>query len=427
MNRLFFLKTSVGRFIRSALTLSSGLIFGQCLILLAMPILTKLYSPANFGQFAIYAAWLSNLLVFMTGRYELAIVLPKSEEKANHLIGLSLMINWVMGILLVIMIWFFCDSLAAMLNEHTMNRWFFLLPLVLMLTGASQTYMQWNNRHCLYKKNAIAPVLRAATMILAQISCGLIGIGGFGLLIGHLVGQVTLLIVYAWGHPIINFIKNINLKLIGSTAKEYAKFPMVTMPQAFIGGLQDSLCFTLVGIISDSWMVGLLSLMFRVIRMPATLIGTAIAQIAYREMSILYRKQGNLAFFYRRLGIVLFILLLLPTFILIFFGAQIFAWFFGDAWYVAGKLAAVFAPYMLFYFLVTALGMLPLVLGKQQVTFCFTVLGSIVYIGALILGWYLWRDMVQAFYLVSASQSLFFIVYLLWMYRMAKKAFVITY
>jgi len=424
MNRRPFSKNLSWYFIRAVAAISSGALIGQALIFFALTILTKLYDPRSFGQLAMYTVCFSSLLALMTGRYELALMLPDTEKRASNLLALTLAINSIMGLLFALMIPAAASILADLVHEPAMVGWFLWLPLGLVLTGASQVFFQWNNRQHRDYANFLAPIVRAILMVITQIVSGYLGIGGIGLLIGHIAGQLALLIIYAWYDMMQRFPwqKLSTWAEMKIEAKTYIKFPLIAMPQTFIGGLQDFLCFTLVGILSGSWMMGLLGLMFRVVRMPATLIGTAIAQIAYREMSALHHTQGNLVHFYLKLVLILFGLSLLPALLLGFFGQPLFVWAFGEVWRGAGAMAAVFSPYMVGHFLVTSLGMLPLILGKQQVTFYFTVFSCLLHIGTLILGWYIWQDIRLALYLLATLQGAFFVGYLGCLYRMAKQA-----
>lgn len=424
MNFSIFSENLSWYFVRAVGAISSGALIGQALIFVALPILTKLYDPESFGQFAIYTTWLSNLLVLMTWRYELALMLPDTEKRASNLVALALVINSIMGLLFMLVISVVASVLAGWIHDPAMVNWFLWLPFALLLAGASQVFFQWNNRQRHDHANVAAPILRAIVMVITQIMGGYLGIGGIGLLIGHITGQLALLMVYAWHDMAQRFPwrKLSTWAGMKAEAKAYVKFPIITMPQTFIGGLQDSLCFMLVGILSGSWMIGLLGMMLRVIRMPAMLIGTAIAQIAYREMTALYRTQGNLAHFYLKLLGILSALSLFPALLLAFLGEALFVWVFGEVWQMAGTMAAVFSPYMVGHFLVTSLGMLPLVLGKQQVTFYFTVFSCLLHVGALILGWSIWQDIQLALYLLATLQSTLFVGYLGWLYCLAKRA-----
>ena len=93
------------RFARSVSFLAGGTAAGQAITVLAAPLLTRLYSPEDFGLLAVYTSLLMTIGVIASLRYQLAIPLPKSDEEAAHVVVLSLFI--VLGISLASFITFF--------------------------------------------------------------------------------------------------------------------------------------------------------------------------------------------------------------------------------------------------------------------------------------------------------------------------------
>lgn len=80
-------------FSRNVLTLMTGTTISQALPIAVAPILTRIYSPEDFGLFAFYFAIVSILAVLATGRYELAIALPKKRDDAYQIVILSSIIS----------------------------------------------------------------------------------------------------------------------------------------------------------------------------------------------------------------------------------------------------------------------------------------------------------------------------------------------
>jgi hypothetical protein len=78
----------VGQFRRSVAVLASGTAISQAIPIAAMPVLTRLYTPEEFGTVVLYLALASLLGVVATARYELAIPLPHDDIEAGE-IGLD--------------------------------------------------------------------------------------------------------------------------------------------------------------------------------------------------------------------------------------------------------------------------------------------------------------------------------------------------
>lgn len=71
-------------FARGVSILVSGTAAAQALTVLAAPLLTRLYSPDDFGLLAVYASLLSLIMVVSSLRYKLAIRLPEDDGEAAN-------------------------------------------------------------------------------------------------------------------------------------------------------------------------------------------------------------------------------------------------------------------------------------------------------------------------------------------------------
>ena len=78
-------------FVRSAGILVGGTAGAQALTVLALPLLTRIYSPEEFSLLAIYVAMLTMLSVVACLRLEIAIPLPDNDNEAANLLGLALL------------------------------------------------------------------------------------------------------------------------------------------------------------------------------------------------------------------------------------------------------------------------------------------------------------------------------------------------
>ncbi len=69
-----------GRFARSVAVVTAGTALGQGLVLASAPLLTRLYTPADFGVLAVYSSIVSLVAVVGALRYELAIALLRHNK-----------------------------------------------------------------------------------------------------------------------------------------------------------------------------------------------------------------------------------------------------------------------------------------------------------------------------------------------------------
>jgi O-antigen/teichoic acid export membrane protein len=84
--RQFFAKGRTGHHV---LTLASGTLIAQALNVLAAPILTRLYVPADFGRNELFISFLSVASVAVSLRYDAAIVTARTRRTAAYVVLLS--------------------------------------------------------------------------------------------------------------------------------------------------------------------------------------------------------------------------------------------------------------------------------------------------------------------------------------------------
>ena len=72
-------------FSRGVTQLALATLAGQAIILMAIPLLTRLYDPASFGVAGVFSSITAIFYPLSSLRYELAIPLPKPDEDAANL------------------------------------------------------------------------------------------------------------------------------------------------------------------------------------------------------------------------------------------------------------------------------------------------------------------------------------------------------
>ena len=111
-------------------TVAGGTFFSQIIPLAILPILTRLYSPEEFGTLALYIAFFSILSVVVTGRYEMAIMLPKKEKDAISLFQISFLFSFIFSIFFLLVILFNSESIISFLKINSSVAWLYFLPFL---------------------------------------------------------------------------------------------------------------------------------------------------------------------------------------------------------------------------------------------------------------------------------------------------------
>ena len=82
----------------------TGIAISQAIPIAISPILTRLFTPNDFGIFALYLSIVSIISIVATGRYELAVILPDNDKDAIHIVLLALFLIFFTAVVLLLVI-----------------------------------------------------------------------------------------------------------------------------------------------------------------------------------------------------------------------------------------------------------------------------------------------------------------------------------
>ena len=407
---------------RNVATLASGAALAQALPLLFAPLLTRLYTPADFGVLAVFVAWLSNLAVIATARYDMAVVLPKSEPDAARLMLLALAINTGLLLLTLPLFWPWHGAIAGLLGAPQLAPWLPLLPLGVWLAGAVAAWTAWNNRQRRYAANAQGRVVQSLGVSLLQLAAGWSGLAAGGLILSQLAGQAVALLTLARADVAarLPWLRGHDRAALLAEARRYREFPLVNTPHAFVVAFQDSLMLAMLSALSGAAIVGQYALVLRVLKLPAALVGQAVAQVVFRDLAEAAASGRALSGLLKRAVLVLAALSVVPFGVLALWGGPLFALLFGAPWLGAGEIAANLAPYFAAAFIVGPAFMVPMVIGRQRASFLFVLCGVIVNLAVFAAVYAAGRDAMLAFRVMAVVMTLYFAAYLAWVFRLLR-------
>ena len=274
-------------FSRNVLTLMVGTTIAQAIPIAISPILTRIYRPEDFGMFALYMSVASILSVVATGRYELAIMLPKKDEDAINIVALSIMISFFVSFITLLIVFFFNASLTSLLGNPEISSWLYFVPLTVLLTGIYQSFNYWSNRKKEYKRLATSRIIQSGTTASSNLGMGFGGFGGAGLIFGTVLGQGVSSFVL--GKMILSEDKNrfgdIKRLKIFALMRRYIKFPKFDIPSAFIYALYSNMAVILFSKFFEASISGFYFFANRILRTPFSFFISAFSDVFYQKLS----------------------------------------------------------------------------------------------------------------------------------------------
>ena len=404
-------------FARSVSILAGGTAASQAVTLLAAPLLTRLYSPEDFGLLAVYASLTTLLGVIASCRYQAAIPLPKSDQEAANVLVLSLLIVLVMAAGSSVLVYFFRTRVATWLNTPALARILWLLPPSLMLFGTYQIFQNWAMRIKVFPAIAFTKLIQSVTMAVVQIGAFLLG--PLALILGHISGQATatatlgtLAVRDRW--PLLRTTRWQDMRC---AALRYWRFPVFSTWAGLCNAGSVQLLPILIAAFFSAKVVGIYALTRKVLSLPMTFLGQAVGDVFYVEAAEAHRKNqlGELVTnVHQQLTSAAF-----PAAVLFLVSApHVFTLVFGSAWREAGELARIMTPW-LYLHLVTAppTRIFPILdRHSSALVFQFSLLLSSV--GAIMVGVFLCDSFIAAIIILSLINSLIYLSRLLYSFHL---------
>ena len=330
-------------FVRHLLTMVTGTALAQAIPLLASPILTRLYTPGDFGILSAVVATAGILSIIGTLRYELAIVLPQDEARAANLAAIAMMTliaTFVATTLLIVIFPSASNGLFSRASDYALA-----IPLLTAVLSMSQLLSFAANRERQYRTITTGSILQQTGAAIIGIGMGFAALPVNGLIVGRVAGYAIACVYYArrLSTNLRRWLGLIETQCLVETALAYRQFPAFNVPYSLIGNFSREflvLAFTAMHQLDAAGYYGLAR---SVLTAPIGFLSTSISQVFYKEAAV---NIGTTDF--KRLTLNLLRYLgagLAPFFVLGWFWApEVFQIVFGARWREAGDYAALLMP-----------------------------------------------------------------------------------
>lgn len=361
-------------------TLVSGTTLAQILTILVAPILTRIFSPEDFGLQALFLSIVGIISVIACLRYELSIMLPESDEEAANLLALSLLITLIVSTFTIPIIWFGGQPIQNILKTPQLGACLWLVPFYVFVNGAFLSLNYWNSRTKRFRRLSVARVTSSIATAGTQLVSGFAGyVTGISLIGASLIGQSVSTFILGgqiWKDDKHLFLKRIDWEKMTSGLKRYKKFPLVDSWSALLNTISWQLPTFLLAYFFSQSTVGFYSLGFQLLQLPMSFIGSSISQVFFQRASEA-KSEGTLAFLVENVFKLLVIVGMFPILTLAIVGSDVFSVVLGKTWAEAGVYAQILSLWVFIWFISSPLSTLWIILEKQEFGFQITSINLI--------------------------------------------------
>lgn len=180
------------RFLRNVITLMTGTTLAQVIGFITIPIITRLYSPEQFGSYQNFTTLISVIMVIACLRYEQAIVLPEQKKDAYHLFVLSLIMTFITSAVVLLLCIIFKVILISFFKITNISL---IIPVSLFFIGVFQALNYWFIRTQFFKVLAFSKLIQITSTVILQIIFVFVGTTESGLIYGFILGQIIVTIL----------------------------------------------------------------------------------------------------------------------------------------------------------------------------------------------------------------------------------------
>ena len=353
-------------FSRNVFTLVTGTTIAQIIPIAISPILTRIYTPEDFGVLALFLSVSMLVGAIASARYEQAIILPEKDEDALNLIVLSLSFLVVICCMILMVILLFYGRIVILLNNDAISVWLYFVPLMIFLLGSFNIINVYATRQKQYKMIAKANVYKSLVLATIQIILGVVKSGVSGLISGQIFSTITSTMTLVKNTVNLRKIfQVVTLEKIRSLAKRYIRFPKYSLWAIMSNALTQNVVNVSVSSFFSITTLGFYSFANKIIAMPINLIGTSVGQVFYQQALREQQETGRSVKTFKAVVSKLVMLSFVIFIPLYFVVEDIFAFVFGDKWKIAGQFTKILIPFIMMKFIVSPLSTINNIFDKQ--------------------------------------------------------------
>jgi len=411
MNIIFRLKNSV--FIKNILIVMTGTALAQVIGFALTPVISRLFTPEDFGIFGSFSAVVGVFSAGITLDYSQAIMLPKEKHDALDLFFISC----ISTIILTVIFALACLVAPSHLMEVVKAPDVLVLLLIIFaifILGFNISIQSLCVRFKAFKQTSSSQVIRSLSSNGMQIGFGIIKAGSIGLIISSIIADlfasINLLLVFLADFKTTRY--KIRWQRIKTLAYEYRDFPIYSASRNIINALSMGLPVLLLTNYFGIAVAGAYAFAERIISAPMGLILRALRQVLFQKAAETDHHGGSLLALYVKITAGLFMIATIPSLIIIIWGPPIFSFVFGQKWTLAGEFASSLVIWLTFLFCNLPSTIVARILRLQRQLFIFDVILLIARTLVLILGgMYITASRTILFFsIVGAIMNMIFIV-----------------
>lgn len=352
-----------------------GSIIAQAIGFLILPILSRLFTPEAFGTYQLFQSIFGILLVFVSMRYEIALLRAENDLELRATFWLCLAVTAITSVLVAIVAaWIIASGWPAPAAALPFSVWLF--PLALLAGGLAQFLTYVVTRESAFSVSANSKMAQSGAYAVAGLLIGVVAPFTSGLIVADILGRIALagfLLTWTFRRHRALF-EPASTGQVLAMARKYRGFPLLTVPGGIVNTLGSVLTPMMIYATFSPYVSGQFGLVERSLTIPMALVITAVSQVYMAGFAEAIRTPGQSALLqFHKVVRNMVLIGLLPVLVIMAFGPVLFVTVFGQRWELAGEFARIMAPAYLFLLVSGAVNMTLLLLGRQKLQMAWEI------------------------------------------------------
>lgn len=402
-------------FYKDTAILTIGIIVAQIIPIVAYPILSRLYTPADFGILATLTSITSIITIIATLKYENSLLIVTSKRLAAEfslfIVGISIIILFLIGFVVII----FADTITNILNAPEIKNWLWVCPISAFCLVLFNCFNEWCVRNGYFKSLSFNKIINGASIPLGKIIFAFGKLNPVGMVLGDLLGHLI-----TGASCVVRAIKmdkeyfrkpsRMHMKYLW---KRYSDCPKYVLPAQLLNKLGGELpvFFTMAYFSAEE--LGYYSMAQMALALPAVVVSRSVRDTFRKKANDIFAKEGNCIVFYKRILFVMAAISAVGFSLLYLIAPTLFSIVLGKKWIEAGYFCRILCPMIAINFISEVGSCMYIVAEKMNLLLIWQITYFLLTLIAMILGVFLFNSIIGTLYCLMACRS---IVYLLDIY-----------
>ncbi len=340
------LRLKNSKFVKNTAILTLGVAIAQIIPILAYPVLSRIYTPEDFGLLAPITSIIAILGIVVTLKYENAILITKSQHDCSSLIIGIFIISFSFLSVIELLIILFSEQFSILLNNHSLKNWLWVCPISAGCVVLFNCFNEWCIRNGRFKALSINKIVNGISLPGGKLIFSGVIFRSFGLIIGDLLGHIItgascLIRMFRTDK---NIFKGFSKNEIKQMLRRYSDCPKFILPGQLLNKIAYELPVFVIMAQFSAEIVGYYSMSMMVLALPTIVIGRSIGDTFRKTAADLYLKSGNFTKFWIRIVSFAMALSIVGFSILALIAPQLFSFVLGEEWSVSAEYCRILSP-----------------------------------------------------------------------------------